>query len=86
MHTLRKIRLVTVIVAAFMIGGLPSGITRAATASTSVVTTYPKANDAVDGSMVQISLGFKVPVDHQRSVLTLRSAVSAAAATGLDLS
>lgn len=73
MHSLQKVRLVTVIVAALMIGVLPLGIMRAATASTSVVTSYPKANDAVDGSMVPISLGFEVPVDHQRSTLTLRS-------------
>ena len=73
MRSLRTIRLVAAIAAAFMIGVLPLGITRAATTSTSVVTSHPNANDAVDGSIVQISLGFEVPVDHQRSTLTLRS-------------
>ena len=73
MRSLRKVRLMTIIVAAFTIGVLPSGMTRAATASTSVVSSYAKANDAADGSMIQISLGFKVPVDHQRSTLILRS-------------
>lgn len=32
-----------------------------------------KANDAVNGLKVQISLDFGMPVDHQRSTLTLRS-------------
>lgn len=56
-----------------MIGAVLLGISYAETVSTSVVTSYPKANVVVDGSMVQIALGFEVPVDHQRSTLTLRS-------------
>jgi methionine-rich copper-binding protein CopC len=73
MRSLRTVRLVAVVVAALMIGALPLGISRAGTVSTGVVTSYPKANDIVDGSMVQIALGFEVPVDHERSTLTLRS-------------
>jgi methionine-rich copper-binding protein CopC len=38
-----------------------------------MVTSHPKAHDVVDGSMVDIVLGFNVPVDHERSTLTLRS-------------
>ena len=74
MRSLRKVRLVAVMLAAFMIGVLPLGITHAETAPTSVVTTYPKANDVIYGSLVQISLGFEVPVNHLRSTLTLKGA------------
>jgi methionine-rich copper-binding protein CopC len=73
MRSLRTVRLVAVIVAALMIGALPLGISRAAPVWTGVVTAYPTANDVVDGSMVQINLGFEVPVNHERSTLTLRS-------------
>src|SRR5215813_540445 len=73
MRNLGIFRLVIVIAAAFMIGLIPHETLRAATEPTSVITSYSKPNDAVYGSMVEISLGFEVPVDHQRSTLILRS-------------
>jgi methionine-rich copper-binding protein CopC len=73
MRSLQTIRLVASIVAALIIGALPPESSGAETVSTGVVTSYPKANEVVDGSMVDISLSFEAPVDHQRSTLTLRS-------------
>ena len=73
MQRLRTIRLVAATITAVTIGALPFGSSGATPVSTGVVTSYPKVNDVVDGPMVQIALGFEVPVDHERSTLTLRS-------------
>jgi methionine-rich copper-binding protein CopC len=73
MRSLRTVRLIASIVAALIIGALSLESSRAETVSTGVVTSYPKADDVLDGSMVDIVLGFEVPVDHERSTLTLRS-------------
>jgi methionine-rich copper-binding protein CopC len=73
MFSLRTVRLLAAIVAALTIGGLPLGNSRAETESTGVITSYPKPNDIVDGTMVDVALVFQMPVDHQRSTLTLRS-------------
>jgi methionine-rich copper-binding protein CopC len=73
MRSLRMVGLIAYIVAAWIIGALSFERSLAATASTGVVTSHPKANEIVDGSMVDIVLGFEVPVDHERSTLNLRS-------------
>jgi methionine-rich copper-binding protein CopC len=73
MHTSRTIRLIAATVAMFLIEALPLSISCAEITSTGVVVSHPATNDAVDGSMVQISLDFGVPVDHERSTLTLNS-------------
>ena len=73
MRSLRTVMLPAAIVSAMIIGGQPLGSSRAETVSTDVITSSPKANDIVDGTMVDISLVFGAPVDHQRSTLTLRS-------------
>ena len=74
MRSLRRGQLATVTVAALIIGALPFGITRAEMVSKSVTPTYSKSNDVEYGSLVRISLGFEAPVDHQKSMLTLKSA------------
>src|SRR5690349_9074475 len=51
MHSSRTVRLFAAIVATLIFGGPPFGSSRAETVSTGVTTTYPKANDAVDGTM-----------------------------------
>ena len=62
------------IITALIVGVLPFGQSRAAAVWTEVGPSYPRANVVVDGSMVQVVLGFEVSVDHERSTLTLRSA------------
>jgi methionine-rich copper-binding protein CopC len=73
MRSSRTIWRVSVIATALIIGGLPLGTSRADTGSMDLVRSYPKPNDVVDGSMVQVHLCFEAPVDHERSTLTLRS-------------
>jgi methionine-rich copper-binding protein CopC len=73
MRGLRLGWLAALIIAALMIGALPLRTSSAETVSTGIVTAHPKANDVVDGSMVQISLGFEAPVDHERSMLLLKT-------------
>ena len=73
MRSFRIARRAIVTVAALMIGIIPLGVDRAATVSTVIVTPNLGSNDVVDRSTVQIFLGFDVPVDHQKSTLTLKS-------------
>jgi methionine-rich copper-binding protein CopC len=73
MRSIGIIRLAAAMIAVLMSPALPLKAPSAEAASTGIVSTYPKANDVVYGSTVQISLGFEVPVDHERSTLLLKS-------------
>lgn len=73
MRSSRTVRRAGVMVAALIIGTLPLETSRAQTGLMGVVASYPRANDVVDGSAFQISLRFDLPVDHERSTLTLRT-------------
>jgi methionine-rich copper-binding protein CopC len=73
MRGIWTVRVVATTVAVLMIGPLLFASARAERMSTRMVRSYPQANDVLDGSMVDIVLGFEVPVDHERSTLTLRS-------------
>jgi hypothetical protein len=73
MYSSRKVMLLAAIGAGLTVGGHWFGSSRAETALADAIASYPKANDIVDGSMVDIVLAFQVPVDRERPTLILRS-------------
>jgi methionine-rich copper-binding protein CopC len=73
MRSLQTVGQVASIVAALIVLAPSLESPRAETVSPGIVTSDPMPNDVVEGSMVDIILGFEVPVDHERSTLTLRN-------------
>jgi methionine-rich copper-binding protein CopC len=67
------IRLAIAATVALLIGAPLTERSVAQTVPIGVVATHPNANDIIDGSMVVVYLSFEMPVDHERSTLTLKT-------------
>lgn len=73
----RLLRALSITATGFMIGVITHATSHAESEAVgveerSVIASNPKPHEAVNGAMVQVSVCFRVPVDHAKSVLTLR--------------
>ena len=60
-------------IAALIMGSPLLATAQAGSEPNNIVTSFPRAHEVVDGSMVLVSLRFDVPVDHQSARFLLKS-------------